>query len=826
MNLCDYAARTGLDAEWLAKTFGLSTAGNTPLTIPVKDAGGNTATPLKVTGWDDEAACCTTDGADDLVYNVEACRTADQLLVLPSVSDVHVAIHYGMPAVAVAPTGVAWGRLVKYIASSPALRRVVVVSFGTTRDTARRAIEDRPTDWTGSISVVDATAVTGCCSIAEVHQQQADFRSAFAKVAAAAHAPSRYTWDRCGTWLAKWVKVDRSSELRWVQLANFSARVVENLRHDDGERTETRFRVRCSIDSRSTEDVDVSPAEFRSGGWWLSALGGEAVVYQGYGHSDHMQVAAQLFGGRVPDRLVLEHLGWRKIEGAEAFVHGGGLIRGRSGPTTGHTAPTTPSSTASPAGGLLSSGGQVGQVDRLEVQLPGRLNFTLPAPSPQRLRQDLEQVRRILGLGWSGAWVLWCAVWRAVLGPADFLIHVFGPTGAFKSSVTALFQQFFGAHLDSRHAPGSWLSTANSIEALTHAAKDVLVLIDNLVPRVDPAARRNFERIVQAVGDQTGRGRVWGDGRQRRVRAPRGLIVSTGEELVGGESTVGRTLALELRRGDISPHLLAELQEAAADGAFARVMAAYLEWVAPQVRGFQNKLQPRVRRATRYLQRPGGHARTAEILANLMIGADHFLLFCHKTDPGFMRGDLRAWHKQVYEVLREVAVAQAALATEQQPATRFLDLLRTAFASGAAHLGDFLEQRPASAEEWGWVPRTRQVAGPNGEMVEHTNYSPRGHRIGWTCNETILLDPEAAVQIATTVAAQAEPFSLTRKAVSQALFAEGLLIDTELKSRGTYTSRRVIHGARRPVWVLRAGDVLPAAFPDPAEQDLYGLVDI
>jgi len=109
-----------------------------------------------------------------------------------------------------------------------------------------------------------------------------------------------------------------------------------------------------------------------------------------------------------------------------------------------------------------------------------------------------------------------------------------------KSEITALGQQHFGATMDARALPGSWTSTGNALEAIASAAKDALLVIDDYVPQGTTADRARLnaiaDRVLRAQGNRSGRGRLRSDATMRRSRPPRGLIVSTGEEVPGGQS--------------------------------------------------------------------------------------------------------------------------------------------------------------------------------------------------------------------------------------------------------------------------------------------------
>ena len=76
---------------------------------------------------------------------------------------------------------------------------------------------------------------------------------------------------------------------------------------------------------------------------------------------------------------------------------------------------------------------------------------------------------------------LLAATYRAPLGESDFSIHLSGPTGEGKSECSSLFQQHYGAELDSRRLL-SWESTENAIEGQAFTLKDQLLILDDFAP--------------------------------------------------------------------------------------------------------------------------------------------------------------------------------------------------------------------------------------------------------------------------------------------------------------------------------------------------------
>src|SRR5215510_6064940 len=71
------------------------------------------------------------------------------------------------------------------------------------------------------------------------------------------------------------------------------------------------------------------------------------------------------------------------------------------------------------------------------------------------------------------------------------------------------------------------------------------------------------------------------DGTLRRVKPPRGQLLSTGEEVPSGQSLRTRMLTVEVRHGDINWEALTSAQRAAAAGECAIGMAGFIMWIAP-----------------------------------------------------------------------------------------------------------------------------------------------------------------------------------------------------------------------------------------------------
>src|SRR5260370_42080221 len=107
------------------------------------------------------------------------------------------------------------------------------------------------------------------------------------------------------------------------------------------------------------------------------------------------------------------------------------------------------------------------------------------------------------------------------------------------------------------HLPGAWSSTGNALEALAFQAKDTLFVIDDFAPQGSGTDVSRYhaaaDRVFRAAGNHSGRGRLDSTAKLREPKPPRGLILSTGEDIPRGHSVRARLWILEVSKGAIDP---------------------------------------------------------------------------------------------------------------------------------------------------------------------------------------------------------------------------------------------------------------------------------
>ncbi len=483
-----------------------------------------------------------------------------------------------------------------------------------------------------------------------------------------------------------------------VPLTNFRALIATDVLEDDGAEVRRRFELEARLNGWCRR-FTVTAEAFAAMGWVTEHLGARAIVYPGLGLRDHARAAVQVLSGEVPERHVYSHTGWRQLPGGWAYLHGRGAI-GPGGPVPG-----------------------------VEVDLPDALTgFALPdPPSGAELVAAVRASLRLVDVAPDHiAFPLLGAAYRAVLGEVEFALHLAGPTGVGKSELAALIQRHFGPDLDARHLPGYWSSTANALELLAFSAKDALLVVDDFAPTSNQGdvdrAHREADRVLRAQGNRSGRLRMRGDGTLRAVKPPRGLILSTGEDVPRGQSIRARLLTCELGPDDLVWPVLSACQMEAAEGRPAQALAGFLRWIAPQRDALREQLGSWLPNLRERAAGSATHRRTPEIVANLATGWGFFLSFALSAEAITEERKNELWSR-TWDALGRAVVAQAHHERGGDPALRFMELLGSAIASGRAHL--------AGVEDHGSSPGRPGRLGVAVQPARRVGAQRRPGRLAW-----------------------------------------------------------------------------------------------
>ncbi|WP_278545149.1 DUF927 domain-containing protein [Dehalococcoides mccartyi] len=310
-----------------------------------------------------------------------------------------------------------------------------------------------------------------------------------------------------------------------------NASIKEVIIKDDGADQAGYFKVSgINKDGCHLPTAEVPLKSFNSMNWVTEAWNLRAIIRSENNTERKLREAIMLQSEDAPVRNVFTHIGWRQVDDKQVY---------------------------------LSSNGGLG-IDNAEVELDQQLGrYYIPQPSgeaKEAMKHSLDMIdvsrRREVTLP------LWASMFLSPLADIihpSFTLWYVGASGSFKSTLTSLALCHFG-DFDSRHIPASWVDTDNALEKLMFLCKDAPLLIDDWAPGQDAGKARQLEtraeRIVRAQGNRQGKGRLRSDTSARPSYIPRGMLITSGEQLPSGHSHTARLYTVELEREDIIKNLV------------------------------------------------------------------------------------------------------------------------------------------------------------------------------------------------------------------------------------------------------------------------------
>ena len=516
--------------------------------------------------------------------------------------------------------------------------------------------------------------------------------------------------------------MDDDGTVKWSPLAPVDVRVDEETVHDDGQTRDIFFHiVGTHREGYDLPGLTVNAKEYNAMNWLTGLWGTRAYAMEASMH--HLRRAI-LELSEPEQRTVYTHLGWRKVGGQRVYLyHGGGV-----GCDEGYNVDV--------------------ELDNLMMR-----GYTLP-PYPEELKAAMEASLRFLDvapLRVTGP--LWAAMYLApvseIIEP-DFIMFVYGKTGTMKSTLAGLALNHYGPTWAYNRMPASWNDTVTTLEAKAFLAKDAPLIVDDYARDVHVARShdRKVQLLVRNWANRTGKSRSRANLTFRPDRPPRGLVISSGEQLPPGQSIIGRLFPVEISPSDLSTDTDAKArlsQCQAESGRYGHAMTGYLLWLRERWDDLRKSL-PAQRAALRDHDEIQGlsHLRIPSAISTLYTGFDLAMSFY--TDQEVLSADqAQEWRERFWAAIMEDATTHNILVQEEDPIARFVRIIADSFAQGVV-----------------WAQGT-----PGIEDTEHEVYS---EKLGFVDEDWLYLFGEATLAYVQEAGRKAgDPFPLNRGALYKGL---------------------------------------------------------
>jgi hypothetical protein len=348
--------------------------------------------------------------------------------------------------------------------------------------------------------------------------------------------------------------------------------------------------------------------------------------------------------------------------------------------------------------------------------------------------------------------------------PPAFTLWYCGPSGSYKSVLTSLALSHFG-NFNHLGLIASWRDTVNALEKKLFIAKDLPTVIDDWAPGVSNSSARSLdekvEHITRGQGNRQSKGRMQSDTSTRKEYPPRGLLITSGEQLPGGASQTSRIFTVEIEREDTDTKKLTIAQHHKEQ--FRRAMSHYILWLSEQWESLKKELPPKWEKLRDKARAANEHPRLPEVVACLQISMELSLLFA-KEKGAITTNEAKKLSTDSWAILTSMAQAQEKRVSGESAATRFLEGIKAVVHMKSAILQDINSEAPE-------------------------RLLPNQVLIGWKNSGTgeIWLEPLAAYQAVYQYYNRAgDAFTIKREAVWQDLRRRGFIRSAFGRTTGTY----------------------------------------
>lgn len=487
-------------------------------------------------------------------------------------------------------------------------------------------------------------------------------------------------------------------------MGNFWCKITYELIVDNGQdQPDVKLQLIGGLDDGTPlKQIDIEAAEFAAMQWIMKRWGVGPTLYVGRKDYHRLARAIQEIS---KDELVREreytHTGWTNIDGEWSYLVANGRIS---------------------ASGLDTS-------TRVNLTDHNLTRYELPEPPKdpttafRAVKASLDSLkigkRRVTAL-------LWAAMYAAPLtciNPMYAVLWVYGPTQSGKSTVSMLFLTHFGPRfIDSKqyHAPAEWLSSFPALEETAFMLQDTALVIDDYAPRFTSRNEAQQQAItaqnlIRTVGNRSSKQRA--RNYQKSPRPPRGMVISTAENPLIGQSTVGRVIYVPVAKGDIiqdggkSNQLLNDAQQQAEEGLYAQAMSLYIQWLSANWDSVEPDLKARCTKAEEELRKaePSLHPRLPGYYG-VLVGCQELALSAF-VDMGYItQTEADSINKENSEAIKQVIIQQSATIGAESPVRKVFLALEGLLNRGTGYLCPRRADRfvaPDHCELLGWYDTDR-----------------------------------------------------------------------------------------------------------------------
>ena len=436
-----------------------------------------------------------------------------------------------------------------------------------------------------------------------------------------------------------------------LHICNFDLKVEKIIIEDDGSNKSKKYKLKCILENRIEErTIILEPIDLNDSNWIKNKLGIKYYLgsdYNAYKYLDRYISESAKF---VKEEIEYKQVGWRNINGKYVYLHGRGAIGCN------------------------------------DINIHGDRNYNIEIDNRYSNFEDILLLTKICRNDEKSIFMfvyLHLSVLKELFSLAGaepkFVLWIYGLTGSMKTSVSKIFFNLFNRGKDMKIS-ATFKDTQAALELKAFEHKDCSLLIDDYHPSSSYIEKKDMEskasNILRMYGDGISKGRSNKYMQKQKVYPPRGLCVITGEDLIGGESTIARYVGIEVNREEFDKTILSFHQENPL--LVSTYMNYFIEWVSCKFEDIRSYIEINFSNIRNNFSNEFNHPRLGEVYSILNITVNIIFIYfeCLNYSSEFLKKE--EWLYKLANVIREHEKNNL----NEDPAIMYLIALKELICSG------------------------------------------------------------------------------------------------------------------------------------------------
>ncbi|WP_326512264.1 hypothetical protein [Clostridium intestinale] len=391
---------------------------------------------------------------------------------------------------------------------------------------------------------------------------------------------------------------------REFELCNFIILPVKIIIRDNGVDLKTVYKMKCILENGDEEkEIYISNSDLNDFKWIGMKLG---VKYYISAQNDSYALLKIYISKSFKDTLQeykYDMIGWRFVKGKYVYLHGGGAIG-------------------------MNNSNIKGEINKI-IEINNSLNPYDALKNSLTLIDMSRNKGKTVPLFLYAHLSVLTQLFISCNARPQFTLWIYGVSGSMKTSISKVFFNLFNRS-SNKEISSTFKDTQSVVEIKAFEAKDSVLLVDDYHPTTSSTEKKSMEglasHILRMYGDGITKGRATKNMEKQREYPPRGICVITGEDVLGGESTVARYVGIEVTREDYDTNILRYHQDNPL--IFSTHMYHFINWVSCNYQHIKSQIDSKFAQ-----HRNDGvdffrHKRFGECLAIFNLISDIFLKYC------------------------------------------------------------------------------------------------------------------------------------------------------------------------------------------------------